>query len=236
MNKQQLQDGVQRTKKYVWTCRFTFSQANATTTIRDCFALLLVKLQRTDSGVQLLPYDPTSDENAINVPKNIPYDDTLNSFLRLPDKQNSQARFMPVYARLTSTQHPGTIKRTIIPYLKQQRIYMQKNDVPSTNLVISGWVYQQHPDYVNGANLRRRMIEQLNGIDEFQLNVRNSFRPAQSLPATTRTWIIEMDADYHEQHFGTFLETFHSENDIVIVPCQGFNTWDSDLSSTKQFV
>ena len=56
---------------------------------------------------------------------------------------------MPVYARLTSTQHPGTIKRTIIPYLKQQRIYMQKNDVPSTNLVISGWVYQQHPDYVN---------------------------------------------------------------------------------------
>ena len=72
---------------------------------------------------------------------------------------------MPVYARLTSTQHPGTIKRTIIPYLKQQRIYMQKNDVPSTNLVISGWVYQQHPDYVNGANLRRRMIEQLNGID-----------------------------------------------------------------------
>ena len=30
----------------------------------------------------------------------------------------------------------------------------------------------------------------------------------------------------HKQHFGAFLSTFHQDDNITIVPCQGFDTWD----------
>ena len=197
---------------------------------------MFVQLQRADSSTQILPFDPISTDNPITVPKNLPYDDSLSHFLQYPTTQSNRSRYIQVYSRLVTTVPPRTVKQKLLPYLRQQGIFMQKNDVPSSNLVISAWIHCQHPDYVNGLNLKKRMITQLGGFDQFQLNVRNSFKPVPTLQATTRTWILEMDSKIHDDHFGKFLEQFHSDNEIVVVPCQGYNTWDSDLSSTKKLI
>ena len=80
------------------------------------------------------------------------------------------------------------------------------------------------------------MVKSLEGFDKFQLRVRNSFRPVPTLNATTRAWIIEMDRKDHEKHYGKFLEIFHGENDITIVPSQGVNTWDPDLKYKSKYI
>ena len=45
-----------------------------------------------------------------------------------------------------------------------------------------------------------------------------------------------MDRQVHDEHFSKFLETFHADADITIVPCLGFNSWDPDYSATRKFM
>ena len=74
-------------------------------------------------------------ENPITIPKNIPYDENLTTYLQYPENQRSNSWYIQVYTRLTSTLSPGTVKHKVLSYLKENNIYMQKNDVPSSNLV-----------------------------------------------------------------------------------------------------
>ena len=77
----QTYNGNQQEQKFLWSGRFSFDQQTSTSTIRDQFALLFVRLQRADPSIQILPFDSTSKENPITIPKNLPYDDSLSTFL-----------------------------------------------------------------------------------------------------------------------------------------------------------
>ena len=48
---------------------------------------------------------------------------------------------------------------------------MQRNDLPSSNLVISAWLHKNHPEYANGYQLKLKMVQMLNGFKEFQVNI-----------------------------------------------------------------
>ena len=81
-----------------------------------------------------------------------------------------------------------------------------------------------------------KMVNLLDGFDEFQRNIRNTFQPIPTYKATTWVWIIERDWEVHKEHFGLFLEVFHTEYEITIAPCEGYNTWDPGHKIVKSFI
>ena len=52
---------------------------------------------------------------------------------------------------------------------------MQMNKLPSCNLVRTAWIHKQHPDFANGRKLNNKMFNPLDGFDEFQFNIGNTF-------------------------------------------------------------
>ena len=72
---------------------------------------------------------------------------------------------------------PGNIKTHTLTYLKADRIYMQRNDLPSSNLVISAGLHKNHQDYSNRNQLKLKTTQMLGGFDQFQLNTSNFLCP-----------------------------------------------------------
>lgn len=205
-------DGIRSIQKHQWTARFTFPQYEQTATPRDRFGLLFVQLQLSNPTLQLLPFSKDSTNNTIPAAKNLPYDGSLDIYLKTTENQSPTARNLPIYVRISSTKQSRTIKSRVLPYLCTHNIFMQKTELPSANLIISAWLFQSYPEYSNRAQICQRMIHMLGGFDKFQIAVKNQFRPVPHIPSTTRAWIVGINQEEHQDKFSDFLETFHAES------------------------
>ena len=45
-----------------------------------------------------------------------------------------------------------------------------------------------------------------------------------------------MDRSVHRERFGEFIDQFHDNNNLTIVPCHGFETWDPTGDVSKELV
>ena len=111
-------DGARSTKRFNWTARFTFPQMEHTSTPRDRFGLLFVHLQQCDPGLQLLPFLVDSTANSITSAKNIPYNEQLSDYLKLPENQHAASRYLAIYVRFSSMKSAKNIKSKALEYLK----------------------------------------------------------------------------------------------------------------------
>ena len=215
--------------------KLTFRPIHPPVSLRNRISLLFAQMQRWDPNLHLPPWEASSSENPITASKNLPTDlQQLAIYVKLPT--NTTSRFAPiVHFRLTSPNQVFGIKRRILDYLKDHHIYMQFQDLASTNVLETAWVYQQHPDLINGEELRQEMIRQLDGFDCFSLK-RRLVRPSKELNLTTNAWVIAMDASDHAKHSELFFTTFHLKHSLRVVPLTGFEKWDPNLDYTSHLL
>ena len=95
--------------------------------------------------------------------KKIPYDE-ITDYLKLPSQHNPDSKFMVIDAQFSSLNKPGFIENLMIFYLKNQHIYMQKNELPLCNLELSAWIYQQYPDFANESKLNDKWFNYKMGL------------------------------------------------------------------------
>ena len=115
------------TKTYHWNARISFAQQNATSNVRDQLEILFAELQRSDSQLQLLPYEESSFLNPIKASKNIPTDaDRLKEYIQIPDTTNRFTKTIHIYVCFLSSQAPSFIRRNIFVYLRKNNIFFQK--------------------------------------------------------------------------------------------------------------
>ena len=119
-----------------------------------------------------------------------------------------------MYVQISSSQKPSPINHSIFPYLREKHIYLQRNDLQSSNLIVTAWLHCVHPDYTSGFDIKQRMTQQLGGFDEFQLKVCTNFCPSLNVSACARFWVIEMEKRVLKEKFGHLFVYLLFENDI----------------------